>query len=202
MTGLHDRRRLSWNQRWPGVCADKLGSRWQVVEEGLPGRTTVHPDPISGAYKDGILGLEIALETHLPITVVAMMLGTNDLQTRFAVTATDIALSIERLIKIVKSSDTGMNGTAPEVLLIAPPPILEVGCFAEQFQGGAAKSQQLANLYLGIADAMDCRFLDAGRFIASSPIDGLHFDEANHEALGLAIAEFVSTNFLENDHGH
>ena len=32
--------------RWPGVLAAELGAGWQVIEEGLGGRTTVFDDPL------------------------------------------------------------------------------------------------------------------------------------------------------------
>ena len=35
--------------RWGDVMARALGADWDVVIEGLPGRTTVHDDPIEGA---------------------------------------------------------------------------------------------------------------------------------------------------------
>ena len=33
-----------------------------------------------------------------------------------------------------------------------------------------------------------CGFLDAGAVIASSPLDGVHFDAAEHASLGRAVA--------------
>lgn len=32
--------------RWPGVLQETLGRTWHVIEEGLPGRTTVHDNPL------------------------------------------------------------------------------------------------------------------------------------------------------------
>ncbi|HSH08787.1 MAG TPA: hypothetical protein VK995_00250 [Oceanipulchritudo sp.] len=34
--------------RWPGVLQRELGEDYYVIEEGLPGRTTVWDDPIEG----------------------------------------------------------------------------------------------------------------------------------------------------------
>ena len=41
------------------------------------------------------------LESHRPIDVVLIMLGTNDLKERFSVNAGDIALSLERLVRVL-----------------------------------------------------------------------------------------------------
>ncbi len=45
--------RYAYEERWPGVMAATLGGGWRVIEEGLPGRTTVHDDPVEGAYMNG-----------------------------------------------------------------------------------------------------------------------------------------------------
>ena len=77
--------------RWPGVLAGALGPGWRVHEEGLPGRTTVHPDPVEGGHLSGLAALPMVLGTHSPIDVLVIMLGTNDLKARFAVGPADIA---------------------------------------------------------------------------------------------------------------
>src|SRR4029078_4546459 len=40
--------------RGPGVLAAALGPSWRLHEEGLPGRTTVHPDPVEGGHLSGL----------------------------------------------------------------------------------------------------------------------------------------------------
>ncbi len=86
-----ERRRLGPADRWPGVALAALGEGWSLAEEGLPGRTTAHPDAEMGPHMDGRVGLMIALETHWPIDVMTLMLGTNDLKVQFDVTPERIA---------------------------------------------------------------------------------------------------------------
>jgi lysophospholipase L1-like esterase len=163
------------------------------VEEGLPGRTTAHPDPLEGAHKNGLAALPIMLETHLPIDVVVLMLGTNDLKMRFSVPASDIALALDHLILAVQASDAGPDKQAPRIALIAPPPIIETGFLASMFAGGAEKSQALGALCAEIATRYGVGFLDAGTVIQSSSVDGIHFEAGEHAKLGRAIAEVVSS---------
>lgn len=175
-------------ERWPGVLAAELGAGWRVVEEGLPGRTTVHPDPVEGVHKDGLALLPGILESHRPLDFVVFMLGTNDLKQRFAVPPVDIGESVSRLVHYTRHSYTGPEEAQPKILLVAPPPVLEAACFAEMFAGGAVKSQAFAATYAGVARRHGCGFLDAGGVIVSSPLDGIHFEASEHAKLGAAVA--------------
>jgi lysophospholipase L1-like esterase len=183
--------RLNRSERWPCIMARDLGPDWHLIEEGHGGRTTVHPDPIEGLHKNGIAALPIILDSHAPIDIITIMLGTNDLKERFSVNASDIAQSCEKLILLVKTSTAGPDGKAPKILLIAPPPVLEVGRLKMMFRGGAAKSAELAGYYGAIAKEQNVAFLDAGGVITSSPIDGIHFDAVEHAKLGKAVAKKV-----------
>ena len=189
-SGRYDR-----STRWPALMTGHLGPDWHVIEEGHPGRTTVHDDPIEGAHRNGLTVLPSLLESHKPIDVVIMMLGTNDLKGRFSVNPTDIALSLERLIGVIRAFACGPNGGNPGILLVAPPPIIEVGCLAEMFEGGAAKSSGLAASIAAAAARANVAFLDAGAHIAVSPIDGIHYDQAAHTTLAQAMAHAVTKNF-------
>jgi lysophospholipase L1-like esterase len=190
MTSLADRRRLARSERWPGVLAAELGPDWHVIEEGLPGRTTVHPDPVEGEYKNGLAVLPAILDSHVPIDLVVLMLGTNDLKPRFQVPPVQIGTSIERLLKVIRASEAGPENGAPRVLLIAPAPVVEEGSLAEIFAGGPARSG-LAGPYAEAARRYGAMFLDAGPIWTVSPVDGVHFDVAEHGKLGRAEAAKV-----------
>ena len=181
--------------RWPTLLAGHLGEGWHVIEEGHPGRTTVHDDPIEGAHRNGITVLPSLLESHQPVDVVILMLGTNDLKGRFSVNPTDIALSLERLIRVIRAFACGPGGQNPGILLVSPPPILETGCLAEMFEGGAAKSHGLGLAIAAAATRANVAFLDAGAHIAVSPVDGIHYEPAAHATLALALAAALREHF-------
>ena len=77
------------------------------------------------------------------------------------------------------------------ILLVCPPPVLEQGPIAAQFYGAAARSRALPALYAALAQARGCAFLDAGTVIGVSPQDGVHFDEAAHATLAVAMTQAV-----------
>lgn len=182
MEGGRDAGALEPGARWAGHLAGGLGPDWRVTVEGLPGRTTVRDDPVEGAWKNGATVLPALLESHAPLDVVAIMLGTNDLKARFAMTAADIALALESLLVTVLRF-----APAARRLLICPPPVQEVGPFAEIFTGAAARSARLADRIGAVAARNGAAFFDAGQVIACDPADGIHFDAAAHAALGAAL---------------
>ncbi len=176
--------------RWPGVLRRELGEVYLVIEEGLNGRTTVWDDPIEG-YKNGKTYLIPCLETHNPIDLVIILLGTNDLKMRFSVSAFDIANGAGVLVDIAQKSAAGPGGREPQVLLVAPPPVAKLTGFAEMFEGAETKSARFAENYRRVAAERGCAFLDASEVITSSDLDGIHLEEGEHAKLGMAVARKV-----------
>ena len=100
--------------RWVSVLARELGSDYLVIPEGLNGRTTVWPDPVEGEYKSGKTYLIPCLESHYPVDLVVMMLGTNDLKHRFGLSAWDIAHGAGTLVEMIQGSAFGPDLLSPE----------------------------------------------------------------------------------------
>jgi lysophospholipase L1-like esterase len=189
MPGFGASGRFAHADRWTTHFAAALPG-WEVVVEGQPGRTTVHDDPIEGAHRNGLAVLPALLESHQPLAVVLIMLGTNDLKARFAVTPTDIAVSLERLVTCIQHHDA-----TTQVMIVCPPPILEVGDLGGIFTGGTVKSRALSAELARMAQRIGVPFVDAGPLIAVSPIDGVHYDAPGLPAFGLALAGAMRHHF-------
>lgn len=172
--------------RWPTRAAAALG--WTLAEEGLPGRTAQFPDVVMGDHMDGRMGLRIAMNSHGPLTHMTLMLGTNDVKTRFAATPEIVVAGIAGLLDYALSMDMAARHPGLKVLLICPPPVEEVGPIRVEFWGGTAKSRALPPLYAALAASRGVGFLDAGEVISVSPVDGVHYDEGAHARLGDAVA--------------
>lgn len=184
--------------RWPRVMAAALGPDVEVIEEGLNGRTTDVADPahpeLTGAGLDGAAYLPACLASHLPLDLVVIMLGTNDLKAQFARSPLRVALGAGRLIDIVQSIGAGVGTpytTSPDVLLICPPPLGRMDYFTEAFAGGHDKARALPPLFAAVAQAAGAGFLDAGTVIDTDGADGLHLTADAQGALGRAVAEAV-----------
>ena len=188
--------RYADHERWPRVMGAALGVNWTVVEEGLNGRTTVHADPIEGLWLDGSSTFTAILRSHMPLDVVAIMLGTNDLKAKFSVGPFDIAGGIGVLLKQLARAEAGRNLGVPKAIVICPPPILNrfgaFEFFGEMFAGGYEKSLRMAGFYEAAAVQCGAAFLNAGKVIATSAYDGIHLDLEMQDRLGKAVAEVVT----------
>src|SRR6185312_15728191 len=101
-TGLSAR--YAKNKRWTGVLQNKLGDKYDVIEEGLNGRTTNLDEIIPGRpFRNGLALLPACLESHYPIDLVIFMLGTNDTKVQFNRTAEEIAEGMRELVKVIKT---------------------------------------------------------------------------------------------------
>jgi lysophospholipase L1-like esterase len=178
--------------RWPNVMARELGDGYTVIPEGLNGRTTVWPDPVEGEHKNGKTYLIPCLESHHPLDLVIVMLGTNDLKHRYGLSAWDIASGAGTLVEMIQGSAFGPNGGAPRVLLMAPPPTRVAGTpFAEMLAGSDETSGDLGRQYGLVAAELGCEFFDASTVIASSTVDGIHLEPGEQVKLGRAVAAVV-----------
>ena len=182
--------RFARSVRWPGVLAAELGEAADVIEEGLNGRTTIWDDP----YLDGRNGrayLLPCLRSHAPVDVLVLMLGTNDLKSIFGRSAAEIAAGAGALVELALLSGTGVEGSRPRVLLVAPPLLGGRTATSELWGFGEARarSQQFAALYRTVAELKGVAFVDAGPVAAVDPADGVHLTPVGHASLGRAVAE-------------
>lgn len=187
--------RFPANVRWTGILQDALGDDYYIIEEGLSSRTT----DLEYSKKPGRNGktyLEPCLDSHRPLDLVILMLGTNDLKIEFDRSAAQIAEAMRGLVEMTQEK-TSKDGKQTPVLLVSPIHIVDTAPrFAEFYTGtydhdSMLKSGQLADEMKRVAEEMGCEFLDAST-VAEPGEDGIHFSEVSHPALGRVIVEKVN----------
>ena len=98
--------RYSVDIRWTGLLS-KHKEEFEIIEEGLCGRTTFFDDIIPG--RNGLSVLPEVLKKHSPLDAVIIMLGTNDCKTIFHATENVIGKGLESCLdeieKIVSSKN-------------------------------------------------------------------------------------------------
>lgn len=182
--------------RWTSVLQKELGQDYDVITEGLNGRTTVWDDPVRGEYRNGKKYLLPCLHSHKPIDLVIIFLGSNDLKYRFCVSSHEIAQSVEMLVNIIRKSETGPNMCSPEILVIIPPPVLvpdEAKKFEQlvvEYEKAVSKSKYFPQAFTAVLKDQ-CHLIDASKIIKTSEIDGMHLDPESHAILGKEVAKYI-----------
>ena len=173
--------------RWPGRLARALEDEWEVISEGLNGRTATLDSPVA-AGRNGLTYLLPCLESHAPLDVVVIYLGTNDAGDRYTLPAQDVATAVGRLVRVVQTSETGHDEAAPSVLVVCPPPFGRLdpeGTFAH----AGDKSRRLGKWFAEMCSLAGCELLDLDGVAAYSDLDGIHLDEEGHAAVAAAVEE-------------
>ena len=189
------RRRLAFDARWPGVMENTLNQgagAWRVVEDCLNGRRTVWEDPFKPG-RNGLAGLAQRIEVNSPLSLVILMLGTNDFQSVHQYTPAHSAAGIAALVGAIRQAPIEPGMPVPPILIVAPPPIVApLGPIAAKFTDAARKSAGLAAALRATATELGCHFFDAGSVTGASLVDGIHLDADQHAVLGKAIAACVA----------
>ena len=183
--------RMPYGTRMVDVLRERLGAGFRVLEEALNGRMSAWEDPLTPG-RNARNQLPFLLESHRPLDLVSIMLGTNDLKHYMGLGPHDCALAQGALIDIVEAAECGPGGARPKILLIAPPLVVEASVpFGHVFDGAIPKSQGFAAAYKGIAAQRNCLFMDAGSTVSTSSVDGIHLDPEAHRILGETLAKIM-----------
>ncbi len=194
--------RYPYRTRWTTVCAQALGSGFNCIPAGMNGRTTAFDDPEKGA-RNGLVGLDYELQSHKPIDLLVIMLGTNDMK---YTDAEGSAAGMERLIERALTVNRRFGASSPvfmepgsarglgdgaagsRILIISPVTLsAHLGCRGDDIESSA----RLAGAYRRIAQRHGLYFMDAARYASASDIDGVHLGPEGHQRLGAAAAERI-----------
>lgn len=185
--------RFNEAERWTTVLAGLLGEDYLVLEEGLGGRTTVFYDPLH----EGMSALDVAyplMMTHEPVSLLILMLGTNDTKERFGANASCIALGMERLVQKIKTIPCWKGGE-PNILIVCPPHISDdferLAVSPPMGQGCPEKSRELARWLEPMAKNNGCAFLDAEGIAEFNQVDYMHLTRKGHLSLAKALATLI-----------
>ncbi|MBB3964503.1 MULTISPECIES: SGNH/GDSL hydrolase family protein [Rhizobium] len=186
--GRHD-----YKDRWPSALQVALGNEVRVIAEGLNGRTTAFDDHLADCDRNGARVLPTILQTHAPLDLVILLLGTNDMKNVVAGSAFAACQGIARLVRLIRNHAWPFDFEVPDILIVAPPRICETANvpFAASFVGGIEESAMLATLYRDLADELGCGFFDANSVARTTPLDGIHLDAENTRALGRGMESTV-----------
>lgn len=185
--------RYPYDVRWPGVAAGILGPGYQIVEDSISGRTTVYEDP-KLAKRCGLTSLGYSLVAHLPVDLVIIALGSNDLK---FTDAEGSKTGLETLVDTVYNADALFNTPSPlfpgekRVLIVGPPviaPEIETLRPTHSLAHAAAQSRLLAGKAREVAEEKGAWYIDASQIVYPPLDDCLHLSPEGHRKLGEYMA--------------
>lgn len=189
--------RFNENERWPCLLQCTLGEGYLVLEEGLPGRTTVFDDPV----EEGMAALPYlypCLKSHAPVDLLVIMLGTNDTKERLGANACAIGKGLARLVRKAREIDCWGLEQGPNILVIAPltiPKAVERSPVAQEMGAGCVeKSLRLPGQFRVVAKELNCHFLDANQLgLEQNHTDYMHLTRESHRMLAEKLANLIPT---------
>ncbi len=136
------------------------------------------------------------LETHRPLELVVLMLGTNDCKTAYKTTPEKIGVGIERLLDQIWREREDLP-----VLLISP---IHLGADVEKYdrefdRRSVEVSKGLKKVYEQIAKRRGIAFLAASDVALPGEKDQEHMTREGHAALAEAVFEKVREILLEKE---
>ena len=156
-----DGERFPREVRWPSQLQRLLGDEWDVIAEGLNGRTATY-ERADSEGRNGLPYLLPCLLSHAPVDAVVLFLGTNDVN---FMDDERVARCVGRLVEIVRRCDA-----EPYVVV---PPLFDGHALAPSF-----------------ADELDCPLIELDG-VTSYPVvngDVEHLDADGHAAVARAVA--------------
>ncbi|MGH3713794.1 MAG: GDSL-type esterase/lipase family protein [Micromonosporaceae bacterium] len=190
-------RRWPVDVRWTGQLQTLLGAGYDVIEEGMGGRTTAvdHADP-DRPGRNGLNYLLPCVRSHNPLDVVVVMLGTNDVKIEFRQSPAEIASALDRYVDVIETEAASQDGGPPAVLLISPTPVDDTRpdfarvCGDLYDSTSAAASRRIAEQLRAVASRRGVAYADAAS-VASVGGDGVHLARDAHRALAALLAEEI-----------
>ena len=180
--------------RWTGRLQALLGKEYRVIEEGCNGRTTVFDDPLEG-WKNGLSYLRPCLNSHKPVDIIILMLGSNDLKESFHASAEQIADGAATLVKVIQDFTSEKQGFVPQIILVSPPEIGEKICsspfYGAFLENAIERSREFPEWYRKVAEEYGCVFFNAAEHVKASPVDSLHLSPKAHGKLAEELRKII-----------
>ena len=161
-----------------------LGKEHVVIEEGQNARTIANDDPFyfTSVY-NGKKHFDKCYQSHQPIDVLVLFLGSNDMKDYFNFNAYDAADALGELY-IAKIRTISPN---TKIIIVIPKEI-ENTTFAG-FKGAKEKSKDFEKAYEELANKFNIDFIPNNLLSVGS--DGLHLTKQAHENIAKALYQII-----------
>ncbi|MEI7579799.1 MAG: GDSL-type esterase/lipase family protein [bacterium] len=188
--------RYSDQVRWPKILQKTLGDSFDVIEQGLGGRTIAFDDQegeMLGLELNGFKLLERIIVSQLPLEYVIVMLGTNDVKVKFNASVEMIIANLKLMINTIKQSADYLDHN-PQIVVSSIAAIHpQVNLLCDDFLGREGIVREINSKIKNLAVTEKIHFFDGFAYTQEASADGLHFTKQSHIAFG----ENLSKKILE-----
>ncbi|MCC7303992.1 hypothetical protein IT418_01080 [bacterium] len=188
--------RFSATERFTGVTQNILGNDFEIIEEGMRGRTLSGENAFF-PERDGLVQFGPIIASHLPFDLLIIVLGTNDLNSKGNKNDQDFREGLQQYReKIVYWQKALGIPFEYKILLVSPPKIIETDsyqAFGDIFRGSQLRVDQLPQVYEAAAKEFGFEFLDISTIVTSATEDGIHLNQVSNKAVGELLAEKIKT---------
>ncbi|MBQ9766286.1 MAG: hypothetical protein IJW18_08820 [Lachnospiraceae bacterium] len=192
-------KRVPDEYRWPRVLEKMLPEEYIVIEEGLCGRWSGSPEFKANDIDVPWNGYQYFLgcfRSHKPVSLVVIMLGTNDLQKAKELEPEYTGKMLVEYVKAIEDISALSGDAVPEILLVSPiaidESIVDNPTFNEIFGAQSLpKSAKLAGVVEEAAKQCGVHYFKAEDYAVASKLDGLHMNSENHKLLAKALSDKV-----------
>jgi len=186
----YTRNRYSPKNRWVDILQNRLGNNYILFNEGVNGRTTAF-DRDGSDKKNGLTHLDEIIDRNLPIDIMTIMLGTNDVLYDVNKSVDEIVDGMEKILLKVKEKTPNTK-----VILICPHETRKVLRTTPKpgkvDMNAVNKSKQLPLKYKFLAEKYNCKYIDANSIVTITKIDCEHFTKKDHLRLANALCDIIS----------
>jgi len=174
----HDTRYPEGDQ-WPLALQRHLGEDYHIIQEGLGGRNAGNFETAE-LYRNGQDPFEVIYRSASPVDVLIVSLGTNDLKTKYARSAGQIATDLWWYERMVTGDLAEYNnGRQTKTLYVCPAQFSDVDGY---FQGDQSVRSEL----ITAMGQFDAPVVTADELPISA--DGVHYAPEGHHILAQKLA--------------
>ena len=181
--------RLDEETRWPTVMKKYIPECFEVIENGVCGRTIGDYMPVKSPT-NGIQSLR-RVKNLSECDAVIIMLGNNDTLASPESSVSAIASGLGTMVEIIREQNKNAH-----IFLASPVPI-STNCddkdmFMTFFESQVNKSKALPQEIKKVAEECGCTFIEAGKYVSCDGTDGIHFSAESNKILAVYMADFLN----------
>ena len=187
-----------FDNRWTRLLQKYLGEKYEIIEEGLNGRTLFSEDIRPGKEgKSGYKYLIPCLKTHDKFDIIILMLGTNELKVMYNNSIQKIMQMFEKFIIYITNYKSQIDGQTSKLIVSGIPPINQGVINSDSddmYYGTAEKCRQLQTQYKNYCQKNNICYIDNSDLEVG--VDGLHLTENSHKILAKRL--YLKINEIKN----